>query len=155
MAQRFNSIPDSRSAGALRLDRRTPVSADSLSILVVDDDPIALEVARERLERLGLEVSTRSQALGTSQWILENSPDFILLDVMMPALTGPELARVVRKHLSTFIILYSSRPQAELNELVRELDVAGAISKALGEAEFARELTRIIRQTRNQADRTQ
>jgi CheY-like chemotaxis protein len=153
MAQRFNSLPDSPSSGSQPLDRRTPVSTNSLSILVVDDDPVALEVARERLERLGLEVSTRSQALGTSQWILENRPDFTLLDVMMPALTGPELARVVRKHLSTSIILYSSRPQAELNELVRELDVSGAISKTLGDQEFAREITRIIRQTRNQAGR--
>jgi len=155
MAQRFNSFPDSRSTGAQRLAPKSRRAADSLSILVVDDDPIALEVARERLERLGLEVSTRSEALGTSQWILENQPDFILLDVMMPALTGPELARVVRKHLSAFIILYSSRPQAELNALASELDVSGAISKALGEQDFARELTRIIAQTRTVAERTQ
>ena len=32
---------------------------DKITFLVVDDDPIALEVARERLERLGFIVHTR------------------------------------------------------------------------------------------------
>jgi CheY-like chemotaxis protein len=116
-----------------------------ITFLVVDDDPIALEVARERLERLGFAVTTRSQSLGTSAWILCHRPSFVLLDVMMPALTGGELAALVkRRNIDTGIILHSSKPMAELRELVRETGALGALSKTLGEHLFSYEVNRLV-----------
>lgn len=60
-------------------------------VLVVDDDPVTLEVVRERLSEAGYDVFVRADAIGTSQWVAREQPDFILLDVMMPALGGGEL----------------------------------------------------------------
>ena len=81
-----------------------------ITFLVVDDDPIVLEVAKERLTGLGFEVTTRDQSLGTSTWVLQHRPDFVLLDVMMPALTGGELASVIkRRAMNTSVILHSSK----------------------------------------------
>jgi len=121
-----------------------PASRQPL-VLVVDDDPIVLEVARERLERFGLKVATRSESLGTSRWILENHPDFVLLDLSMPALTGSELARVLkRRQVKAAIIVHSSLPQAQLEKVAREVGAIGALSKALGDAEFERHLKRLV-----------
>jgi DNA-binding response OmpR family regulator len=117
-----------------------------LRILVVDDDPIALEVARERLIRLGFDVTTRSESLGTTGWILQNRPDCVLLDVMMPALSGSELANVLRRRsVDTCIILHSSKPQSELDTLVRETGASGAISKASDERRFAETILLLTR----------
>jgi len=119
---------------------------DKITFLVVDDDPIALEAARERLERLGFIVHTRSQSLGTSAWILKERPNFVLLDVMMPALTGGELAALVRRRkLNTGIILHSSKPIAELREIVRETGALGAVTKTFGEYLFNYEVIRLVR----------
>jgi len=119
---------------------------DKITFLVVDDDPIALEVARERLERLGFIVTTRSQSLGTSAWILRERPNFVLLDVMMPALTGGELASLVRRRkLNTGIILHSSKPISELQEIVRETGALGAVTKTFGEYLFNYEVIRLVR----------
>ncbi|HEV8245229.1 MAG TPA: response regulator [Polyangiaceae bacterium] len=115
------------------------------TFLVVDDDPIALEVARERLEQLGFEVTTRLEVLGTSTWIAENEPDFILLDVMMPALSGSELAKVIkRRDFRTGIILYSSKPRAELDALVRQTGALGAIGKDCDARRFSSQLLLLI-----------
>ena len=65
------------------------------TVLVVDDDPIVLEVTRERLEGAGYIVYVREEALGTSQWSAEFQPDIVLLDVNMPALTGLDLAQLL------------------------------------------------------------
>ena len=119
---------------------------NKITFLVVDDDPIALEVARERLERLGFIVATRNQSLGTSAWILKERPNFVLLDVMMPALTGGELAALVRRRkLNTGIILHSSKPIAELREIVRETGALGAVTKTFGEYLFNYEVIRLVR----------
>lgn len=131
----------------MRLAKCSFTTMKEVSFLVVDDDPIALEVARERLEQLGFSVSTRLEALGTSRWIAENRPDYVLLDVMMPALTGSELARVItRRDLSKGVILYSSKPRQELDVLVRETGALGAISKSLNNRQFAMQLLSLIGQ---------
>jgi CheY-like chemotaxis protein len=126
---------------------------DRLRILVVDDDVIALEVARERLERLGLEVATRHQSLGTSRWILENKPDLVLLDLNMPALTGAELARIVKRHLTNGVIVHSSQSPEDLERVAREVGAIGGISKQLDDQDFAREMTRLIRLSRAELER--
>ena len=116
-------------------------------VLVVDDDAIALEVARERLERLGFDVATRDQSLGTSRWIIENKPDFVLLDLQMPALTGAELARLIRRHM-TGIIVHSSLSPDALARVARDVGAIGGISKGLTDKDFAREISRLMRQAR-------
>jgi CheY-like chemotaxis protein len=124
------------------------MQSDKITFLVVDDDPIALEVARERLEKLGFSVTTRSRSLGTSAWILSERPNFVLLDVMMPALTGGELAALVRRRkLNTGIILHSSKPINELQQIVRDTGALGAVSKAFGEYLFNYEVIRLVRRS--------
>jgi CheY-like chemotaxis protein len=117
-----------------------------IKFLVVDDDPVVLEVARERLEQLGFDVSTRDQSLGTSTWIVQHRPDFVLLDVMMPALTGGELATVIMKRsFHTGVILHSSKPESELAEIVKRTGALGAISKSVDERRFAEDVKRLTR----------
>lgn len=110
------------------------------TVLIVDDDPIVLAITEERLTALGYEVTTRDQVLGTSQWIVQHQPWLLLLDVMMPAMSGTELASFLRRRgIETHIILHSSKERAELQQLVRSTGALGAIPKGLGDEEFAKE----------------
>lgn len=125
-----------------------------ITFLVVDDDPIILAVVQERLTGLGFEVTTRDQSLGTSTWVLQHRPDFVLLDVMMPALTGGELASVIkRRAISTAVILHSSKSAAELRDLVEKTGALGAISKSFDERRFCDEIQRLTRLALTRAER--
>lgn len=119
------------------------------TVLVVDDDAIVLAVAEERLAKMGYEVTTRSEVLGTSQWIVQHKPWLLLLDIMMPAMSGGELANFLRKRgIQTHIVLHSSKDMAELQRLVRSTGALGAIPKGLTDAEFERRFAGLTRNLR-------
>ena len=67
-------------------------------VLVVDDDPLVLKLTTIRLQSAGYDVITRDEALGTSQTIIDEDPDVVLLDMDMPALTGDMLANLIQNH---------------------------------------------------------
>jgi DNA-binding response OmpR family regulator len=65
---------------------------------------------------------------------------------MMPALTGSELANVLRRRTSnTRVILHSSKTAPELDALVRETGALGAIPKGLEDRHFRNEIFSLVR----------
>jgi DNA-binding response OmpR family regulator len=108
-------------------------------VLVVDDDPVVLEVVRERLDAAGFDVYVRDEALGTSQWVAREQPDFVLLDVMMPALSGGELGQLLKRSAATnhtAVILHSSLNAAALRPVVARTGAVGWIGKTHDGARF-------------------
>jgi CheY-like chemotaxis protein len=115
-------------------------------VLVVDDDPIILEVVRERLDQAGYDVYVRVDALGTSQWVAREQPDFILLDVMMPALSGGELGQLLKRSNSTnqtAVILHSSMAAASLQDVIERTGAIGAIGKTHDGEKFVLDFERL------------
>lgn len=133
-------------------DRPTSrVSTSSTKVLVIDDDPIVLEVVRERLEGAGFVVVVRDEPLGTTNVVRDERPDIVLLDIMMPALNGERLAALLRSNRSLGhigIILHSSKTPAELGPLVEQTGAIGAISKSESEGEFMRKFHDLVRSHR-------
>ena len=112
--------------------QRSFASHSKGKVLVIDDDPIVLEVVRERLEKAGYDVLVRESALGTLQLVREEQPDIVLLDVVMPALNGERIASLLKASERTKnvrIILHSSKSEAELAAMTLEAGAIGAISK--------------------------
>jgi DNA-binding response OmpR family regulator len=108
-------------------------------VLVVDDDPIALELVHDRLTANGYTVVTRSEALGTSAAIVQEAPDVVLLDVSMPGLSGERLAKLIAqnpKGQTVEIIFHSATDPKQLEGLVRQCKALGAIQKTADDAQF-------------------
>ncbi len=115
-------------------------------VLVVDDDPVVLQAVADCLTAAGFEVMSRSQALGTSQWIAQHDIDIILLDLMMPAMSGVDLATFLKKRGLTrklSVILHSSKRSVELGPLVRQTGALGAIAKTDDTLTFLTEFERL------------
>ena len=66
-------------------------------ILVVDDDPINLKVARRQLTRLASQVTVASSGVEALELIEKNSFDLIFVDCQMPHMDGSELLQIMRK----------------------------------------------------------
>src|SRR5258706_2807471 len=60
-------------------------------ILVVDDQPITVQLLKRKLEREGIRVIAAYNGLEALEFVKKDKPDLILLDVMMPDMDGIEV----------------------------------------------------------------
>jgi diguanylate cyclase (GGDEF)-like protein len=65
-------------------------------VLIVDDHPDNVEVIRARLEASGYRTTSAADGEEALRLVREEPPDLILLDVMMPKVSGMEVAREVK-----------------------------------------------------------
>ena len=70
-------------------------------ILVVDDEPDILDLARIAIESGGFKVVTVSSGEQALPLIAQEKPDLILLDVVLPGLSGLELCRRLKRDPAT------------------------------------------------------
>jgi DNA-binding response OmpR family regulator len=67
------------------------------SILVVDDEPAIIQVVRDRLTREGFVVRSAPTGEQALTLVSEDTPDLIILDLMLPDLDGFEVLRRLRQ----------------------------------------------------------
>ena len=85
-------------------------------VLVVDDESDVTELLQYRLEQEGYRVATLNDPLGFVVKVREFEPDLMLLDIMMPELSGIQLCRIVRADPSMKdipVIFLSARGEVE------------------------------------------
>jgi CheY-like chemotaxis protein len=97
---------------AQRLER-TPVSPRSPtlqgSVLIIDDEPMILGIAREILEHAGFNVITASDGEeGLAKFRAHPETRLVLLDLTMPRMSGDEVFRELRKLKADVRVLLSS-----------------------------------------------
>ena len=66
-------------------------------VLVVDDDPVQLKLARLHLSQLGFEVAVASSSFEALRIARSHPPDIVLADVLMPELDGFQLCFQIRR----------------------------------------------------------
>ncbi len=67
-------------------------------ILIVDDEPLILEMLAKHLETTGYYVATATSGKIALQIMIERDFDILLSDIMMPEMSGFELAEMVKKN---------------------------------------------------------
>lgn len=65
-------------------------------IMVIDDEPFILMMIEDKLKRAGLDVITLRESTGAIEKIKEVKPDLIILDWMMPEISGIEICKNIK-----------------------------------------------------------
>ncbi|MGA9670744.1 MAG: response regulator [Terracidiphilus sp.] len=77
-------------------------------VFVVDDEPLIASTLGEILRGQGIDVTTFTDPLKALEAIHTNAPDFLIADVVMPGMSGIELAIVIRETCpGCFVLLFS------------------------------------------------
>lgn len=120
-------------------------------ILVVDDEAALLTLVRYNLEKDGFEVGEAVDGEEAMMMIRERRPDLVLLDWMMPRLSGIEVCRRIRRTAETQnlpIIMLTAR--GEESDRVRGLDCGADdyVVKPFSPSELVARVRAVLRRLR-------
>ncbi|MGZ6005133.1 MAG: response regulator transcription factor [Candidatus Saccharimonadales bacterium] len=102
-------------------------------VAIVEDDKAIAEMYRIKFETDGNKVFTAEDGKAGLELVEKNKPDILLLDLMMPVMTGDEMLKALRKtdwgkDLKVIILTNVSKDDAEAK--LKGLKVDGYIVKA-------------------------
>ena len=117
-------------------------------ILVIEDEPALVEMLRYNLEKEGYDVATAQDGETGLAAVDESKPDLILLDWMLPHVSGLEICRQLRRGRDTQaipVIMLTAR--GEESDRVRALDVGADdyVTKPFSPGELAARIRAVLR----------
>lgn len=99
-------------------------------ILLVDDDPLVLELYRRKLAQGGFEVHTAGDGLEAIKLLGSLVPDFIVLDLMMPKLSGIDVLKFIRSKPALMKVPVAALTNAFMSDQARAMNSLG-LSRAV------------------------
>ncbi|MBQ9926994.1 MAG: response regulator transcription factor [Lachnospiraceae bacterium] len=116
-------------------------------VLVVDDEKLIVKGVRFSLEQDGMEVDCAYDGEEALQKIKDNEYDIVLLDVMLPKLTGFEVCQQVREFSSVPIVMLTAKGEDMDKILGLEYGADDYITKPFNILEVKARIKAIMRRT--------
>jgi CheY-like chemotaxis protein len=117
-------------------------------ILIADDNPTNVELLEAYLSQLDCEIRVAVDGLDTLEKVAEFQPDLILLDIMMPKLSGFEVCKQVKEAPATKgIMILMVTALNELGDIERAV-AAGCddfLSKPVNKIELLKRVENMLR----------
>ena len=117
-------------------------------ILVVDDEPDAVELIEFNLKASGYEVVTATDGQEAIQKTRDVLPDLIVLDLMLPEVDGMEVCKILRRdgRTSAIPILMLTAKAAEIDRVLGlELGADDYVTKPFSPRELVLRIKRLLR----------
>ncbi len=114
-------------------------------ILIIEDEQELIRVVRSYLEKAGFEVISATRGdTGLTTW--ENThPDLVILDLNLPGMDGLDVAREMRRHRDTPIIMLTARIEEADRLIGLELGADDYISKPFSPREVVARVRAVLR----------
>jgi DNA-binding response OmpR family regulator len=118
------------------------------TVLVVDDEPIVREVVVRYLEREGYATLEADDGNDARSLLERESPDLVVLDVMLPGADGLELCRWIRSRSQVPVIMLTARGEEADRIVGLELGADDYVTKPFSPRELAARVRTVLRRAR-------
>ena len=110
-------------------------------VLIVEDAYDASEALSTFLRRTGHQVTTAGNGKEALVELITNTPDIVLLDLLMPDLDGPNFLEIVRSYLRMYalpVVVLTGLPDSPMIDRIRRLKVNAILVKGKASLEEIR-----------------
>jgi phosphate regulon transcriptional regulator PhoB len=126
-------------------------------ILVVDDEKDIVELIAYNLEQEGFTVLRAYDGQAAWEMIRAARPDMVLLDLMLPGLSGMEVCKLIRRHGETEmlpVIMLTAKSDQVDKILGLELGADDYMTKPFSVRELVARIRAVLRRSRARSDAT-
>lgn len=117
------------------------------TICIVEDERALAELLEDYLSAEGFSTITFDHGERAKEWLLKNSPIMVLLDLMLPGMSGVEVCKAVRQIKSVPIIMLTAKVE-EVDRLIGlELGADDYICKPYSPREVVARVKAVLRRT--------
>ena len=116
-------------------------------ILIVDDEPRILEVVATYLRRDGYQVETAVDGETARRGLTEFKPDLVVLDLMLPAVSGFEVLNDIRRDGDLPVILLTARAEESDRVAGLELGADDYVVKPFSPRELVARVRTVLRRS--------
>jgi len=119
-------------------------------ILVVDDEPKIVRLARDYLEKNGFRVTTAADGQSALTIAHREKPDLVILDLMLPHIDGREVCRILRRESDVPIIMLTALSE-EIDQVTGlEIGADDYITKPFSVRALVARVRALLRRTRGE-----
>jgi DNA-binding response OmpR family regulator len=116
-------------------------------ILVVDDEKKIVEIIRAYLEREGYQVIAAFDGKSALDMFRKQIPDLIILDLMLPEISGLDVCRTIRKDSQVPIIMLTAKDEVTDKIIGLEMGADDYVTKPFDAKELISRIRAIFRRT--------
>ena len=123
--------------------------SDKVTILVVDDDPTVTMIIERRLEICGWEVIRAANGQEGLDLARSRNPDIIILDTVMPVMTGHEMLKALRQNPQTMdlpVIMCTSNDNSRDIATASSYSVSAYLTKPFDLVDLTEKVVSILAQ---------
>jgi two-component system alkaline phosphatase synthesis response regulator PhoP len=117
------------------------------TVLIVEDDPYAMELVKVYLSHDGHDVLTAGDGINGLRLAREAHPDILVLDLMLPGMDGLEVCRTIREESAVPIIMLTARVEEEDRLAGLNLGADDYVTKPFSPRELAARVKAVLRRT--------
>ena len=121
--------------------------ADKQTIMIVDDDRNIAELIRRLLEKEGYSTTLCGRGDEAVHAFMQETPDLVLLDIMLPGMDGWQVCRAMRQHSPVPIIMLSAKDETLDKVLGLELGADDYITKPFDNTELIARVKAVLRRS--------